>query len=242
MELALDNPAFWAAVLQIILIDLLLGGDNAVVIALACRNLPPELRRKGIFWGVAGAIGLRVVLTIFAVTLLTVPYLKIVGAVLLFYIGIKLILPEEDDAHEVEASTKLLGAIKTIIIADAVMSLDNVIAVAGAAKDSYALIVFGLLVSIPIIVWCSKLVLWLINRFPWVILLGGGLLGWIAVGMATHDVVVADWVKANANWLNTWGPALGALFVMGVGKMLAVRAERSRGEARVVDLADKGNS
>jgi YjbE family integral membrane protein len=241
MELALDNPAFWVAVLQIIAIDILLGGDNAVVIALACRNLPPDLRRKGIFWGVAGAIGLRVVLTIFAVSLLTVPYLKIVGAVLLFWIGIKLILPEDENAHEVEASTQLLGAIKTIIVADAVMSLDNVIAVAAAAKDSYALIVFGLLVSIPIIVWCSKLVLWLINRFSWVILLGGGLLGWIAVGMATHDVVVKDWVAANANWLNTFGPAIGALVVMGTGKLLAMRAERGR-EARVVDLADKGNT
>ena len=241
MEIALDNPAFWVAVLQIIAIDILLGGDNAVVIALACRNLPPELKRKGIFWGVAGAIGLRVVLTIFAVTLLTVPYLKIVGAILLFWIGIKLILPEDEDAHEIEASTKLLGAIKTIIIADAVMSLDNVIAVAGAAKDSYALIVFGLLVSIPIIVWCSQLVLKLINRFPWVVLLGGGLLGWIAAGMFVHDVVVKDWVAANANWLNTWAPPAGALVVMAIGKLLAMRAERGR-DARVVDLADKGNT
>ena len=241
MELALDNPAFWVAVLQIIAIDILLGGDNAVVIALACRNLPPELKRKGIFWGVAGAIGLRVVLTIFAVTLLTVPYLKIVGAVLLFWIGIKLILPEDEDAHEIQASTQLLGAIKTIIIADAVMSLDNVIAVAGAAKDSYALIVFGLLVSIPIIVWCSQLVLKLINRFPWVVLLGGGLLGWIAAGMFVHDIVLKDWVAANANWLNTWAPPAGALVVMAIGKLLAMRADRGR-DTRVVDLADKGNS
>ena len=107
MEIALDNPTFWIAVLQIIAIDILLGGDNAVVIALACRNLPPELKRKGIFWGVAGAIGLRVVLTVFAVSLLTVPYLKLVGAVLLFWIGIKLILPEKEDAHEIKASTQL---------------------------------------------------------------------------------------------------------------------------------------
>src|SRR5688572_28035474 len=139
MEIALDNPTFWIAVLQIIAIDILLGGDNAVVIALACRNLPPEMRKKGIFWGVAGAIGLRVVLTIFAVSLLTVPYLKLIGAALLFWIGIKLILPEDDEVHEIEASTKLLGLIKTIIVPDAVMSLDNVIAVAAAAKDSFAL-------------------------------------------------------------------------------------------------------
>jgi YjbE family integral membrane protein len=241
MEIAFDNPTFWIAVLQIIAIDILLGGDNAVVIALACRNLPPEMRKKGIFWGVAGAIGLRVVLTIFAVSLLTVPYLKLIGAALLFWIGIKLILPEDDEGHEIEASTKLLGAIKTIIVADAVMSLDNVIAVAAAAKDSFALIVFGLLVSIPIIVYCSTLVLKLINRFPWVIVLGGGLLGWIAAGMAVHDVVVKDWVVANAAWLENVAPPVGAVVVMAVGKLLASRMERSR-EARVVDLADQGKT
>lgn len=241
MEIALDNPTFWIAVLQIIAIDILLGGDNAVVIALACRNLPPEMRRKGIFWGVAGAIGLRVVLTIFAVSLLTVPYLKLVGAVLLFWIGVKLILPEDDEGHEVEASTKLLGAIKTIIVADAVMSLDNVIAVAAAAKDSFALIVFGLIVSIPIIVYCSTLVLKLINRFPWVVVLGGGLLGWIAAGMAVHDVAVKDWVLANASWLENVAPPVGAVVVMAVGKLIAMRMERGR-ESRVVDLADQGKT
>ena len=240
MELALDNPAFWVAVLQIIAIDILLGGDNAVVIALACRNLPPDLRRKGIFWGVAGAIGLRVVLTIFAVTLLGVPYLKLVGAALLLWIGVKLILPEEGhDGHEIEASTRLAGAIKTIIVADAVMSLDNVIAVAAAAKDSYALIVFGLLVSIPIIVWCSQLVLKLIGRFPWIVVLGGGLLGWIALGMAVHDVAVRDWVVANAPWLDHAGPVAGAILVMAIGKLIAMRAARTR-EAKVVDLASPG--
>jgi YjbE family integral membrane protein len=240
MEIALDNPAFWIAVLQIIAIDILLGGDNAVVIALACRNLPPEHRRKGIFWGVAGAIGLRVVLTIFAVTLLTVPYLKIIGAVLLLWIGIKLVLPEHDEGHEIEASTKLLGAIKTIIVADAVMSLDNVIAVAAAAKDSYALIVFGLLVSIPIIVYASQLVLKLMGRFPWIVVLGGGLLGWIGMGMAVHDYAVKDWVAANAAWLDYAAPVAGALFVMGTGKLIAMRSERRR-EARVVDLAAGGD-
>lgn len=237
MEIAFDNPAFWVAVLQIIAIDILLGGDNAVVIALACRNLPPDLRRKGIFWGVAGAIGLRVVLTIFAVALLSVPYLKIIGAVLLLWIGVKLILPEEEGDHEIQASTRLLGAIKTIIVADAVMSLDNVIAVAAAAKDSYALIVFGLLVSIPIIVWCSQLVLKLIGRFPWIVVLGGGLLGWIALGMAVHDVSVQDWVKANAAWLETAAPPAGAIAVMAIGKLIALRTVRRRQKEKLVDLA-----
>jgi YjbE family integral membrane protein len=239
MEIALNNPAFWVAVLQIIAIDILLGGDNAVVIALACRNLPPEMRRKGIFWGVAGAIGLRVALTAFAVSLLGIPYLKIIGALLLLWIGVKLILPEDDGGHEVEASTRLLGAIKTIIVADAVMSLDNVIAVAAAAKDSIALIVFGLIVSIPIIVWCSTLVLKLIGRFPWIVVLGGGLLGWIAGSMAVHDVVVADWVKANASWLDYAAPVAGALGVMAVGKLIAARMERTREGAPIEDLAQR---
>jgi len=129
------SPAFWVAVLQIILIDILLGGDNAVVIALACRRLPEEQRKKGIFWGVFGAIGLRVIMIFFALQLLAIPYLKIVGAILLLWIGVKLLMPEEEEAHgNIEGSTHLLGAIKTIVVADGVMSLDNVIAVAGAAE------------------------------------------------------------------------------------------------------------
>src|SRR4249920_1301321 len=119
------QTSFWVAVLQIILIDILLGGDNAVVIALACRRLPEEQRKKGIFWGVFGAIGLRVIMIFFALQLLAIPYLKIVGAILLLWIGVKLLLPEEEDAHgNIEGSTHLLGAIKTIVVADGVMSLD----------------------------------------------------------------------------------------------------------------------
>ena len=132
------TPEFWVAVLQIIMIDILLGGDNAVVIALACRRLPEKQRKLGIFWGVAGAVILRVVITIFAVALLAIPYLKIVGAVLLFWIGIKLVVPDDGGEHEIDASTSLSGAIKTIIVADFVMSLDNVIGVAAAAKDRLA--------------------------------------------------------------------------------------------------------
>jgi YjbE family integral membrane protein len=170
------RPTFWIAVLQIIAIDILLGGDNAVVIALACRRAAgPAQRNKGIFWGVFGAIGLRVVLIYFALQLLAVPYLKIVGGLLLFWIGIKLILPEHEDAHgNVQGSSTLIGAIKTIIVADAVMSVDNVIAVAGAAHGSIVLVVFGIAVSIPIVVWGSKLVLTLMDRFPIVITAGGG--------------------------------------------------------------------
>jgi len=178
---------FWIAVVQIIAIDILLGGDNAVVIALACRKLPETQRRKGIFWGVAGAIGLRVVMIFFALQLLEVPWLKIVGALLLVWIGIKLLQPEEEGHGEVAAATTLAGAIKTIIVADAVMSLDNVIAVAAAAHGSLLLVIFGILVSIPIVVWGSQLVLRLMDRYPVVITGGGALLGWIGGGMIVSE-------------------------------------------------------
>ncbi len=231
---------FWVAVLQIIAIDILLGGDNAVVIALACRNLPPKQRKLGIFWGVFGAIGLRVTITVFAVALLSIHYLKIVGALLLFWIGVKLVLPQDEvDEHSVNASASLLGAIKTIIIADFVMSLDNVIAVAAAAKDSKLLIVFGLLVSIPIIVWCSQIILRLMERFPVIILLGGGLLGYIAGDMFVRDPALVDWVEAHVGWLKTYHVAgiIGAIVVMTVGRIIAQRVARAEAERGLIDLA-----
>lgn len=229
------NPQFWVALLQIVAIDIVLGGDNAVVIGLACRRLPERQRKLGILWGMAGAIGLRVVLILFAVTLLAVPYLKLIGAALLLWIGIKLLLPEHDDgSHNIEAGATLAAAIKTIIVADAVMSLDNVIAIAGAAGDSKFLIVFGLLLSIPIIMLGSQLVIKLMDRFPVVIVLGGALLGWIAGGMVVTDVAVADWFQVSvpaAKWI---GPAIGAIIVVMVGKWLAARMEAKR----VVPLED----
>jgi YjbE family integral membrane protein len=231
----LGSPQFWVALLQIIAIDILLGGDNAVVIALACRKLPPRLRNRGILWGVFGAIALRVVLIFFAITLLRVPYLKIVGALLLVWIGVKLLLPEDDGGHEVKASDHLLGAIKTIIIADAVMSLDNVIAIAGAAKDSMLLIVLGLLISVPIIVWGSKLVLVLMERYPMIITAGGALLGWIAGSMFASDVAVHEWVTERAPWLAHVAPVAGALLVVVIGK-LAARRMRNQRTASAVDL------
>lgn len=218
------SPQFWLALMQIVAIDIVLGGDNAVVIGLACRRLPENQRRLGILWGMVGAIGLRVILILFAVTLLAVPYLKIVGAVLLLWIGIKLLLPEPDEGgHKIEAGATLGAAIKTIIVADAVMSLDNVIAIAGAAGDSKFLVVFGLLLSIPIIMLGSQLVIKLMDRFPVVIVLGGALLGWIAGGMLVTDVATADWFKVqlgSATWL---GSLAGAVVVVVVGKMIATR-------------------
>lgn len=228
------SAVFWIAVLQIIVIDILLGGDNAVVIAMASRRLPALQRRKAIFWGVFGAIALRVVLIFFALQLLQIPYLKIVGGVLLLWIGVKLLMPQEDGGHKIDASAHLISAIKTIVVADAVMSLDNVIAIAAAAKGSVGLVVFGLVVSVPIIVWGSKYVLILMDRFPVVIVAGAALLGWIAGDMLAHDVVVKDWVVANAPWLKYGAPMIGAALVVLAGKMFTARAAPA---AATVDLA-----
>jgi YjbE family integral membrane protein len=194
----------------------------------------------GILWGTAGAILLRVVLIFFALTLLQIPFLKLIGAALLIWIGVKLLLPEEDDSHgNIQASDKLWAAVKTVIVADLVMSVDNVIAIAGAAESAggdhtMPLVIFGLLVSIPIIVWGSQLVIKLMDRFPVVIVVGGMLLGWIAGTMAVTDPAVLDWMPLA-------GPAeagktpevqalvrysagiFGALLVLAVGKLMARR-------------------
>ena len=222
-ELAMDG-GFWLSVFQIILIDILLGGDNAVVIALACRRLPDHQRNQGIFWGMIGAIVLRIILIFFAVKLMGLPFLKLVGAALLMWIGVKLLLPEEGEEHSnLNASSNLLGAIRTVIVADVVMSIDNVIAVAGAAKGQMALVVFGIVVSIPLIVCGSQLVLKLMDRFPVVIVLGGGLLGWIAGGMALSDVAVQPYLAGAPQWLHHASAATGAGLVVAVGRWLGWR-------------------
>lgn len=224
---------FWLAVGQIIMIDILLGGDNAVVIALACRQLPPQLRTKGILWGTAGAIVLRVILIAFALTLLQLPFLKLVGAALLLWIGVKLLVPDDDEHSNIQSSDKLWAAVKTVIIADLVMSVDNVIAIAGAATGAGAqhqmpLVIFGLLVSIPIIVWGSQLVLKLMDRFPLIITAGGMLLGWIAGTMAHSDPAVTDWLPQTSVWNYGLGLA-GALGVLLVGGLLKKQAlQRTR--------------
>lgn len=238
----ITSPAFWVAVAQIIAIDIVLGGDNAVVIALASRRLPEAQRKLAIFWGVFGAIALRVVLIFFALQLLQIPYLKVVGAILLFWIGLKLMAPQHDGDHEIDASSNLFGAVKTIIVADAVMSLDNVIAIAGAAKDSIGLVVFGLLVSVPIIVYGSKLVLMLMDRFPIVIVGGAALLGWIAGDMFVHDVVVKEWMLANAAWLKYGAPIAGAVLVVAVGKLMIARKVPAKQEDVTVAPVDLAGS
>lgn len=229
----------WAAVFQIILIDILLGGDNAVVIALACRGLPQKQRMQGILWGTAGAIALRVILIAFALTLLTIPFLKVVGALLLLWIGIKLLIPEDDAHGNIQGGTTIMSAIKTIIIADFVMSLDNVIAIAGAAQNAHpdhqiGLVIFGLVVSVPIIIWGSTLVLKLIDRYPWVVTFGAGLLGWIAGGMLITDVVIVNQFGEPSTALKIAAEVIGAIIVIALGRWFAnrkrVNAEQATSE------------
>ena len=222
---------FWLAVGQIIMIDILLGGDNAVVIALACRKLPAHQRVKGILWGTAGAIVLRVVLIAFALTLLQVPFLKLVGAALLLWIGVKLLVPDDDAHSNIEGSDKLWAAVKTVIVADLVMSVDNVIAIAGAATGAgenhqMPLVIFGLLVSVPIIIWGSQLVLKLMDRFPFIITAGAMLLGWIAGTMALSDPAVKDLLPQTPMWNYSLG-VVGALSVFLVGMVFKKRAAQA---------------
>jgi YjbE family integral membrane protein len=231
-----STSQFWADVFKIIMIDLLLSGDNAVVIALACRNLPLEQRKKGILFGVLGAIALRIVLTFFAVGLLSLTYLKLVGALLLMWIGIKLILPEDEhNADSIKADTRLIGAIKTIIIADLVMSLDNVLGVAAAAKGSVPLLIFGLLISIPLIAWSSQLVLKMIDRFPFIIYAGGALLGYVAGEMLVSETLFSSLTEAQ-HYLHWLIPVLCALLVLAVGRWWAIRKAV---ESKVVNLVDE---
>lgn len=222
----------WGAIFQIILIDILLGGDNAVVIALACRNLQHKQRLRGILWGTAGAIALRIIMIAFALTLLDIPFLKVVGCVLLLWIGIKLLAPQEDEHGNITGGTSIMSAVKTIIVADFAMSLDNIIAIAGAAQNTHAdhqlyYVIFGLCVSVPIIVWGSTLVLKLIDHFPIVVTFGAGLLGWIAGGMLITDVFVVENLGEPSAVVKLAVEASGALLVIAVGKWLAVRRRRS---------------
>jgi YjbE family integral membrane protein len=225
----------WGAVLQIIVIDILLGGDNAVVIALACRNLPAEQRTRGVLLGTLGAIVLRVALISFAVVLLDIPFLKFVGGLMLLWIGLKLMMPDHSNPN-IKPSDQLWAAIKTIIVADAVMSLDNVIAIAGAAEAAdpqhrFALVVFGLLVSIPLIVWGSTLVLKLLDKFPIVIALGAGLLGWIAGGLIIDDPFIDRWPTLNVPSAEYAARVAGAVLVLAVGWYFRRRVQAAESKA-----------
>ena len=212
MEEILNNSAI-ISILQIIAIDLVLGGDNAIVIALACKNLPEKQRKLGIFYGALGAIVLRVIMVFFASALLLISGLKIIGGILLFWIGVKLILDsKKENALNINQGNNLFEAIKTIIIADFVMSLDNSVAIAGAADGNIYLVIFGLLLSVPIIIWGSNIILKLIDKYPIIIYLGSALLGWIAGDMIQTDIFTTTYFEANE--FLKYFPFIGSLFVI----------------------------
>jgi len=246
MAETLSNVLFWQALGAIIWVNLLLSGDNAVVIALAARSLPQQQQKLAVFWGSAAAIIMRVILTVFAVALLQLPYLKLVGGVLLLWIGVKLIVPEEG-GEDIKSSDNLFQAVKTILIADLVMSLDNVIAVAAAAEQGppeakISLLIIGLALSIPIVIFGSTLMLKVMGRFPIIITLGAALLGWIAGDIMVTDPAIADWVKANYAALLEWkaAPVVGAVFVVALGKWIAARHGSEEAASPAVDLAAGG--
>jgi YjbE family integral membrane protein len=219
-----SDHGFWLALMQIIGVNIVLSGDNAVVIALAARGLPPDQQKRAVAWGSGAAVVMRIVLTIAAVELLRLPYLKLVGAVLLLWIAVKLLVPEEEGQGHAQAGGGMAAAVKTILIADLVMSLDNVIAVAAAAKGDNVLLIAGLAISIPLVVFASRILLGLMERFPVIITLGAALLGWVAGEMAIGDPVLKPWIDANAGWLHYAAPLAGAIAVVLLGTALAARA------------------
>jgi len=221
-----DTPEFWLALGQIIWINIILSGDNAVVIALAARSLPPKQQKMAIMWGSGAAVVLRIVLTFVAAYLLKLPYLQIIGGLLLLWIGFQLLSGEEEEEEgETKAYGSLSAAVRTILIADLVMSLDNVIAVALAAKGNFTLLVLGLAISIPLVVFGSTLMIKLMERFPVIITLGAGLIGWVAGDAISHDVALKSVFENNAYL--AYGLKAGcAVFVVVVGKWLAARATK----------------
>lgn len=213
-------------VLQLVMVDLVLSGDNAVVIALACRNLPPQLQKKAIFWGMMGAIGMRVILTFIAIWLLKIPLVQMIGGLLLFWIAVKLLKGEDDEA-EVAGGSTMWGAMKTIIFADMIMSLDNVIAVAGAAKGSLPLVIIGLAISIPIIIWGSRILMKLMSRFPVIIVAGAAVLGFTAGQMIAEDKLFGSFLQATLPVLQHVIPLCFALIVIVFGVYVKRREKKN---------------
>ncbi|WP_312422847.1 TerC family protein [Anaerospora hongkongensis] len=204
---------------SIIMINLLLSGDNALVIALASRALPKEQQKKAIFWGGAGAVGLRILLTLFAIILLQVPYLQFAGGLLLLWVAVKLMKGEHESHEDIKAASTIWDAVKTILIADLVMSLDNVIAIAGVAKGHLGLLIIGLAISIPIILWGSRLIMSLMEKWPVIITAGAAFLGWTAGEMMTGDTKIEQ-LLVPYPWAHWLIPLSLAIFVIVVGKML----------------------
>ncbi|MFA7269332.1 MAG: TerC family protein [Sterolibacterium sp.] len=222
MDVAL-GPQFWAPLLEIIGVDIVLSGDNAVVIALAVRSLPLRQQRQAVVLGSVAAILMRVVLTLFVVEILNLPFLKLIGSALLLWIGIRLLVPETDEVKDIESKDTLLASIKTIILADLVMSTDNVVGIAAAAKGNTTLLVLGLAISIPLIVFGSSVMLRCMERFPAIVTLGAALLGYIAGEMAVNDLAISVWSQVNTRWIEQPAGIGGALLVVAVGHWLARR-------------------
>ena len=222
----LSTPEFWIGLMKIIWINIILSGDNAVVIALAARSLPPDQQKKAIFWGSAAAVILRIVLTVVAVKLLALSYLQIIGGVLLLWIGVQLLSSDEDGEDGHKTSGGLMAAVRTILIADLVMSLDNVIAVAAAAKGSTTLLVIGLAISIPLVIFGSTLMIKLMDRFPIIVTLGAALIGWVGGETIVNDLALKD-VVTSFPALHYLAAAAGALLVVGLGKALQARSTSS---------------
>ena len=240
----LASQAFWVGLAKIIGVNVILSGDNAVVIALAARSLPAAQQKKAVLWGAGAAVVLRIVLTIFAAALLTLPWLKIIGSLLLFWIGVKLLIPEDGD-DDIKASDQLFAAIKTILIADLVMSLDNVIAVAAAAGGSYVLLILGLAISIPLVIFGATLLIKLMERFPMIITLGAGLIGWVAGEMLVADSALKGWLsgmgveyRGELPYVGGWSleilaAVIGFAVVVVVGKWLGGHKEEAAAPADI---------
>jgi YjbE family integral membrane protein len=224
------TPEFWSALAAIIVIDLVLAGDNAIVIALAARNLPKTLQRRAIIWGTLGAVAVRASLTVVVVWLLGIPGLMLAGGILLAWIAYRLLTGDENGReHDLAPATSFWAAMRTIVVADAVMGLDNVLAVAGAAHGSALLVVLGLLISIPIVVWGSTLILRWIERFPALLYIGGAVLAWTAAKMITDEPLYQEWMEGR--------PGIrSAIYLFTIGGLLAIPYLRNRRAARVKEV------
>ena len=219
----LQTSDFWIGLLKIVWINIILSGDNAVVIAMAARSLPPHQQRTAVLFGSGAAVVLRIVLTVVAAKLLALPYLQIIGGLLLLWIGTQLLSGEEEGDGEGKEYGSLMAAVRTILLADLVMSLDNVIAVAAAAQGSMVLLILGLAISIPLVIFGSTLMIKLMERFPIIIILGAALIGWVAGETIVSDTTLRDMLAANP-WLHYAAAAAGAVFVVAVGKWLQKRS------------------
>lgn len=221
-----QNPDFLVGLLKIIWINILLSGDNAVVIALAARGLPPHQQKQAIMFGSGAAVALRIGLTIVAAWLLELQGLQVIGGILLLWIGVQLLAGEDDEEGEAKEHANMMSAVRTILIADLVMSLDNVIGVAAAAKGDQVLLIIGLAISIPLVVFGSSMMIKLMERFPVIITAGAALIGWVGGETVASDVLLRDFSASNP-WFHMTAAATGAAIVIGWSRFTASRKSHS---------------